>query len=589
MSIIEHGFNATASTGGASTWRDEWLPLFTRRKVNIVMDADRAGVKAAERAARAIYGTAKEVRIVTLPYELQEKHGKDLFDYTSEHTKEDFLNLIKNTPVYEPKQEDYVIMLMDDMPDTVAIVFEAQSKVAHKYNRFDGWSIFHNGKYQPAEDVKEIRLHLRKFLGKCRTRKVTTKKTRYVRLKQTSSFVSDVIESLSSLPDVHILPSRKAPCSLDGTVDPQHIIAANNVLIDISKRPHITHPITDQFYTLNYLTYDYIKDAFSEKFAKFLVDITKGDIDLMILLQQWCGYLLLPTLKYQKFLLCVGDGANGKGVFFYVISAALGFQNVSNVPLARFESSAALFATHNKLANMSNENAKNLTGDAESILKEYVAGDKILWEQKYHDAFFDYPTAKLMFATNELPKIRDATDGIWRRMILVPFDAKFEAGEQNPNLGKELQQPEELAGVLNWMIEGAEMLTRNGGFITPERCKVAVEQYRDESNSARLFLKEMVEFDTEYNVKIPCTWLHQQYQDWCKNNGFKPLNNVHFAKAIWTQYRVQKTRPRFGERKLTAYLGIKPQADSELDIVLRNWTWSGQGKTLGDAQSQTEW
>lgn len=506
----------------------------------------------------------------------------------NEARKLEFQKLLDESPEYIPKpkpeseKNNSIITLKDDLPDTVALAFQKQSKVGFKYNRFDGWSLFHNGKYQAAEDVKEIRLHLREFVSKCSVQSIKKKAKVDLRLKQTSGFISDTIEALSAIPDVHILPGKKAPCSLDGSLNAQCIVAANNVLIDISKKPHVTHPITDKFYTLNYLSYDYVPDAFGKKFAKFLFEIAVGDWDVMHLLQQWCGYLLLPTLKYQKFLLCVGDGANGKGVFFDVITAALGVNNVSNVPLVRFESTAALFGTHNKLANMSNESAENLTGEAESILKEYVAGDKILWEQKYKDAFFDYPTAKLMFATNELPQIKDPTDGVWRRMILVPFDAKFEGKNLNPNLAEELQQPDELAGVLNWMLEGAESLISNGGFIKPARCDSALNKFRNESSSVRLFLIEQIDKDESMETKIPCTWLHQQYQLWCKANGFKPFNNVHFGKMIWTQYEIKRTRPWFGLVRLTAYLGIKPQENCELDTALANWTHSGHNKEEAD-------
>lgn len=71
----------TASSGGASTWYDEWLPLFEESRVYILMDADKPGQRAAQRAAEAIYPVAKEVRIIQLPYEIQKDNGKDLYDY----------------------------------------------------------------------------------------------------------------------------------------------------------------------------------------------------------------------------------------------------------------------------------------------------------------------------------------------------------------------------------------------------------------------------------------------------------------------------------------------------------------------------
>jgi P4 family phage/plasmid primase-like protien len=586
VAALSLGLPAIANSNGAGKWRESWSKVFQGKTVYIIGDCDPAGVKGAEKIAEKLWQVAKEVKIVTLPYEVTPKDGKDLHDYITEteivdekpvlvHTADDLSLLFTQAPLYEPQEEPLpkgVVVLPDDHPDTIAEAFERYSStekdVRHKYNRFDGWSIFHNGKYQAVEDTKEIRLHIRKFLSKCYVQKTKSKD----RVKQSSGFVSDILEALAALPEVHLLPNKQAPCSLDGSLDVKYIIAAANLLIDISERPHRTHPITDQFYTRNYLKYDYVKDAFPDKWAKFLVDITCGDIDLMLLLQQWCGYLLLPTLEYQKFMLCVGDGANGKGVFFDTITAALGQSNVSNVPLARLENPYALFGTYGKLVNMSNENARNIESNAESIIKEYVAGDKIAWEQKYKDAFFAYPTAKLMFATNELPKIKDVSDGIWRRMILVPFNAKFSGADQNINLAKELQQPDELAGILNWMIEGAEVLEKHGRFVNPAVCRHALETYRNESDSVRLFLIENTEEDTENIVQIPCTWLHQQYQKWCEANGFKPKNNVHFGQGIFGLYPIQKSRPWFGNRRVNVYTGLKLQDGSEVSEEFGKWT-----------------
>lgn len=487
---------------------------------------------------------------------------------------EAFKKLIEDAPIYVRKEKPAeekgpdIIELPNDLPSIVAPAFAKQSRVAYKYNRFDGWSIWCHGKYQRVEDVKEIRLHIRKFLNKCRIPKQKKDGPKFHEplKKQSSGFVTDILESLAALPDVHLLPGRKAPCSLDGKLDPAYIIAAKNTLVDISSRPHVTHGITDQFYTLNYLDYDYNITTYEEVWYDFLIDIACSDIEITELLQQWGGYLLLPTLKYHKFLLCAGDGANGKGVFFDTLTAALGPSNVSNVPLAKFDNAYALFGTYGKMVNMCNENASTLARDAEAVVKEYVAGDKIFWEQKYKDAFFDYPTAKLMFATNELPKIRDASDGIWRRMILVPFNAKFKEGDNlDPDIGKKLQQPKVLATVLNWMIKGAEMLLKNDGFIKPKSSVLAVEEYREESNTARLFFAEMLEVDKTCSVVIPCTWLHLQYQRWCEDNGFKkPMNNVYFGRNLRTQCGHSRSRTKVNGRKMTVYTGIALQDDTEI-------------------------
>ena len=99
---MEAGYDSTASTGGASTWRDDWLCLFRNRNVIIIMDCDTAGQKAAQRAADALYGKAQSVKIVRLPYEVKAKSGEDLDDFLNrdKHTKDDLQKLIDSAAVY---------------------------------------------------------------------------------------------------------------------------------------------------------------------------------------------------------------------------------------------------------------------------------------------------------------------------------------------------------------------------------------------------------------------------------------------------------------------------------------------------------
>ena len=83
--------------------------------------------------------------------------------------------------------------------------------------------------------------------------------------------------------------------------------------------------------------------ANSNQFAKncvrweqFLDEVTVGDGDLKLLLQMWFGYCLSVDTSQQKFLLVVGDGANGKSVLFSILAELLGDANVSHIPLELF-------------------------------------------------------------------------------------------------------------------------------------------------------------------------------------------------------------------------------------------------------------
>jgi P4 family phage/plasmid primase-like protien len=198
-----------------------------------------------------------------------------------------------------------------------------------------------------------------------------------------------------------------------------------------------------------------------------------------------------------------------------------------------------------------------------------VGGDKMLWEQKYKDAFFEYPTAKLMFATNELPRIRDISDGIWRRMILIPFNAKFTGKQINPDLAKELQQPEELSGILNWMLEGALMLEDTKGFIEPDVCTKALDKYRNESDTARNF---MLENTAKGDDKIAVNLVYKCYQEWCKEFGYRAKSIAMFGKSVCGIYGDKKDRCMVDGRRANYYTGLVPVPDSFLADKIAGFT-----------------
>lgn len=477
---------------------------------------------------------------------------------TLAYAKQQFYLLLKNAPAYIPtspsEPERNFVMLDDDGADTMAKSFRQysidQCGVLHRYHPYDGWTIYRNNQYQKVDAIQQIAKYISNYLNNC----WFVKGKNHVRVKLTNAKIKDVITQFSYLDDVYLKPSQKSPCWLDGRGEAENILAAKNCLINLDNGQ--TYPLTKDFYTTNYLPYDYNPDYISDKWGNFLCDITNNDVDVMLLLQMWCGYLFIPNQQYQSFLLCVGDGANGKGVFFDTIANVVGRHNTSNLPLAFFHEMHKVYGTYGKIANMSNETAKNVEANIESVIKEYTGNDVMYWKKIYQDGFDAKPTAKLMFATNELPVIRDTTDGIWRRMIYVPFDAKFPASKQNKNLANELQNHNELSGILNWMLEGRKMLIKNKGFVLPDRCQQALNQYRTESNSVLGFITDTISEDVD--SEISTVELYNIYKAWCINNGCYAKNNVHFGKELHRQFpnMIKLQRLNINGQRVNNYIGI---------------------------------
>jgi putative DNA primase/helicase len=286
---------------------------------------------------------------------------------------------------------------------------------------------------------------------------------------------------------------------------------------------------TPNFFGLNCLSYDFDPAAECPLWLSFLADVTLNRQDYVLLLQQWCGYLLRPDLREQKFLLCTGEGANGKGVLFDVIQALMGKINCSQVSLTRFANPFALYATLGKAVNCSSESAHIIEEEAESILKSFVAGDRFTFERKFREPISAVPTAKVMIATNSLPRFNDKTQAIWRRILLVPFDKTIEEDAQIKDLADSLIQ--ELPGILNWAIRGLQKLSEAGGFTIPEHSRGLLEEYRKDADPCRAFLLEGYAESPDGSC-VPCAELYRTYSTYCDSNGCYRMNNRTFGQQV---------------------------------------------------------
>lgn len=351
---------------------------------------------------------------------------------------------------------------------------------------------------------------------------------------------------------------------INGVEGPRVLVVKNGMValkdLDENGRPELLS-FNPDYFTLIQLPYSYDAKAKCPKWLKFLDEVMEGDKDRIHLLQQWTGYLLTLTLKEQKFLICVGEGANGKGVFFEVLIELLGQENCSSLPLSRFGQRFSLASTYGKLLNATSEGMGRITAQEEAVLKEYTAGDNMTFEYKHKSAFSAKPTAKLMIATNELPAFSDKTDGVWRRILLMPFERNFTEDQQNKNLAEELK--EELPGIFNWAFDGMLDLEENG-FVEPDKCKAAIEQYRKEVNPAKVFLQENYRVNPEAEG-MSCGSVYSLYSKWCKVKGGKPLGDANFGKEIRRVFPgVKKGRPRINGKKTTVYTNLAYKEDAEI-------------------------
>lgn len=355
--------------------------------------------------------------------------------------------------------------------------------------------------------------------------------------------------------------AREMPCWLGEDSPPvgRDLLAMENGLLDVEAAMHgrrnCLHDPTPLWFSVTHLPYGYDPKAWCPKWIKFLEQVCP-DVMGRFLLQEFIGYCLVFDTSFHKALIMIGEGANGKSVVTMVFTQVLGPGNVSHVGLDRFGDRFAMAPTIGCLANIVSE-TPSMKGVAEDILKAFISGDQIRVEFKYQDPTDAYPTARLIVATNGLPQFCDRTEGIWRRLLIIPFTVTIPEAEQDRELAAKICR-EELSGLLNWAVKGLKRLHERRRFTVPKSSRELVEEHRSTSNPARHYLK--THYDLAPGHDTLCEQVYSAYQRWCNGENARPLNRQQFGREVrrvFPTVKRKQLRTRTSGPRLYHYAGLR--------------------------------
>lgn len=331
---------------------------------------------------------------------------------------------------------------------------------------------------------------------------------------------------------------------------PQYLVLANG-LLDIDgalacaicyRYPH------DRAYIATYvLPYAEAPDAECPRWENTVQEILPpvSDADRRIhLLQElfgWC--LLVGDMSFQRFFVFFGDGANGKSLILNVLTQMLGTENVSHVPLEQMGGEFRIAEMQGKLANIAADMSRVERSD-EGLLKKLTSGDPVSANRKYREPTTFVPTAKLVFATNNLPRFSDRSSGIWRRMIVLPFYEKFSGDDADRQLIDTLV--EELPGILNWSLAGLKRLLQQGDFSECAVCRDACQQHRTDSDPFLQFTDAELEFGPGNTVLS--SRAHAAYVEFARRSCYQPIGASQFGARMVAYPGVTRKRESTGDR-----------------------------------------
>ena len=332
------------------------------------------------------------------------------------------------------------------------------------------------------------------------------------------------------------------------------IVALANGLLDVDRRRLLPH--TPNWFNQTSVPFAYQPDAPSPaRWLRFLHDLWPSEPEASELLAEWYGYVASGRLDLQKIFLNVGPTRGGKGVIARILTELVGRPNVAGPTLNSLGGEFGLAPLIGKpLAIISD--ARFAGRDSSVVIERLLSisgEDTLTVNRKYKDQWSGKLPCRLHVISNELPKLGDASTAIVGRILLL-LTTRTWLGKEDHELELELRK--ELAGILNWSLEGLTRLTANGNrFTRLLSAEEAIIAMRDLASPVAAFVRERC--CVEAGREITVDQLYVAYRSWCDDNGHVRATKQNFGRDLRAAVpSVSVKRGREGEARFRVYSGI---------------------------------
>ena len=280
------------------------------------------------------------------------------------------------------------------------------------------------------------------------------------------------------------------------------------------------------------LFYKYLKNSFTIN--------NKIDYDNIQTVLEMCAAAFIRKNIDEKSFINLGSGHNGKSVCLDYLSAMLGKENVSHIPLQVLsDDKFASARLESKLANIFSDLEKNELKHT-GIIKSLSSGEPIYVQNKNQQGFNLYPFATLIFSTNKFPKVFDQTQGFMRRFLIIKWLRDFEKDPQRDSNLKEklLSNKKEMDIVFSNLMYIAKEIYKNNKFSHSKDWKIIQKMWNESADPVNDFIENYI-IDSETSKTKRETY--QFYKNKMYSQGSTPLGMGQFSKAFSEYYEESKT------------------------------------------------
>jgi putative DNA primase/helicase len=272
---------------------------------------------------------------------------------------------------------------------------------------------------------------------------------------------------------------------------------------------------------------------------RFLQQVFVGDADLIEFMQRSMGYWISGDRREQVIHFLYGLGANGKSVLTEFVQWLGGSYTLKMPASALMQSKGERHPTElaqlrGKRLAVSSELDENSFFN-ESLIKE-LTGDDTLTARFMRGDFFEFQmTQKHVIVGNFKPRLRGGDPAIARRMLLVPFNARFQGAERDPHMLDKLKA--EAPAILAWIVEGA-LKWQADGLAVPASVRDASADYMADHDDLQQWVDECCEMQGEAQAGH----LYTSFSNWKKARGEHAPSMTAWGSRITNLRGVSKRR-----------------------------------------------
>lgn len=315
---------------------------------------------------------------------------------------------------------------------------------------------------------------------------------------------------------------------------PANIIAFRNGLYNI--KTDVFQDFTPDVVITNKIPWDFNRHAQSEVIDEMFDNVSCGDENIRNLLEEIVGACMYRsnTLAGGKAFILTGTGSNGKSTYLKTLSNLLSEQNLSSLDLKKLGDRFSTVMMFGKLANVGDDISNEFVTDT-AIFKKIVTGETIDAEQKGQPKFDFKPFCKLLFSANNIPRMGKGSDSaaIMRRLIIVPFNAKFKSDDPNfrPEIEYELTSQESMEYMIQLGLAGLKRVLETKNYSSSEQIRQELEEYEERNNPLLMFIKDCEVEDVPIENEATST-VYEKYKEFCISESLQALSKVEFSRQM---------------------------------------------------------